>query len=376
MGRRFPLVLGMWMVLPPFCGTLGAQPPPAMRLKPVVVRDDFLKMDALRALAPADWKVRGAVHWRMHPLLPATVSLEVRDAQGVEGAFFYPNLPFAAGVREMLLRRAALAGPQAQEMIRREFADGARYFGNEIRPAATEPEEYLTRYLLPRLRPDIAEYRILGKQNLPEWARSSVTAALVGKEFPVRARAGRVRLEYRANGRLVHEEFYLLLAETDVGEVTYWSAESASSARAEPGNLGQVVRLHDAMQHSCRIELPWFDQVAQAAELIRDGIRRHQRMIGDFSDYLRRTSAEITRSNREAYEARMRSQDRVAEKFSEYLRGVESYIDPQRSTPVELPAGYDHVWATPLGEYVLTNDGFYDPNLTLHGTWSRLRRKD
>ena len=62
----------------------------------------------------------------------------------------------------------------------------------------------------------------------------------------------------------------------------------------------------------------------------------------------------------------------MSEQFSEYIRGVETYHDPYEDRPVQLPSGYNDVWVSRNGEYVLTNDPNYNPNVSAQGTWQRI----
>jgi hypothetical protein len=55
------------------------------------------------------------------------------------------------------------------------------------------------------------------------------------------------------------------------------------------------------------------------------------------------------------------------------MRGVESYATPGGSS-VELPGGYEHAWTNGLGEYVVTDSRFLNPNDFASGNWERLER--
>jgi hypothetical protein len=42
---------------------------------------------------------------------------------------------------------------------------------------------------------------------------------------------------------------------------------------------------------------------------------------------------------------------------------VDAFIDPHSQKLVELPCGYGQAWANNLGEYVLSADPNFNPNL-------------
>ncbi len=75
---------------------------------------------------------------------------------------------------------------------------------------------------------------------------------------------------------------------------------------------------------------------------------------------------------RAAWQQRQDSQDRVSRRFSESIRGVESYENPYESRAVELPGGYKGAWVSSSGEYVLAEDASYDPNVGSTIAWKRM----
>jgi hypothetical protein len=42
---------------------------------------------------------------------------------------------------------------------------------------------------------------------------------------------------------------------------------------------------------------------------------------------------------------------------------------------VELPTGYNYAWANPLGEYVITDNPNFNPNIGSNETWELLPRQ-
>jgi len=64
--------------------------------------------------------------------------------------------------------------------------------------------------------------------------------------------------------------------------------------------------------------------------------------------------------------------DRISENFSQTIRGVDPYYDPNTGRNVELPSGYTQAWSTPLGEYILSDDPNYNPNIGSNQTWTPL----
>ncbi len=75
----------------------------------------------------------------------------------------------------------------------------------------------------------------------------------------------------------------------------------------------------------------------------------------------------------DAYWDRQKSTDRVHQQFSDYIRGVTRYESPHEKYPVQLPSQYKYAWASPSGEYVLTDDAGYDPNVGGTRNWTLLK---
>jgi hypothetical protein len=74
------------------------------------------------------------------------------------------------------------------------------------------------------------------------------------------------------------------------------------------------------------------------------------------------------------YESRSASYDRMSDNWSEAMRGVDSYVTPGGGASVELPGGYEHAWTNGVGEYVVTDSGFLNPNDFASGSWERMQR--
>ena len=55
--------------------------------------------------------------------------------------------------------------------------------------------------------------------------------------------------------------------------------------------------------------------------------------------------------------------DRAADSYSQSIRGVDAYHDPTSGRAVELPGGYKQVWTNGLGEYLLSDEAGFDPNI-------------
>lgn len=99
------------------------------------------------------------------------------------------------------------------------------------------------------------------------------------------------------------------------------------------------------------------------------------RSVGELSRIISQTHNEISDMMMQSYNERQGVYDRVAENFSQHIRGVDEYYDPVEEKPVELPAGYGHAWVNGLGEYVVSDDPNYNPNIGSNMHWQEMKKK-
>jgi hypothetical protein len=64
--------------------------------------------------------------------------------------------------------------------------------------------------------------------------------------------------------------------------------------------------------------------------------------------------------------------DRVSSQFSQYMRGVDPYYDPVAQKNIELPTGYDNAWVDNSGQYVLSDNPNFNPNIGGNQSFQRL----
>jgi hypothetical protein len=106
-------------------------------------------------------------------------------------------------------------------------------------------------------------------------------------------------------------------------------------------------------------------------ELAQMAIRGIQ-AVGRIGDMIARAGSEMRADQQQAWEQRQQAQDRIAQNFSDYIRGVERFNDPFTGKEVELPSGYGYAWANNLGEYVVTSSPGYNPNIGSNLHWEPL----
>jgi hypothetical protein len=213
---------------------------------------------------------------------------------------------------------------------------------------------------------------------------------------PPSAEGARVRIRYTLDGRDMEEDIFCVVSslttETGSGllaeEQVHWVAESLFAFRAERGHLDPMARACMASVKSLRMNPRWFlayqaesrrilqERIAmqqalqQMAAAQRASFQRSMHRLSDVSRTLSDTSDMVM----SGYESRSASYDRMSDNWSEAMRGVDSYVTSGGGAGVELPGGYEHAWTNGLGEYVVTDSSFLNPNDYAPGSWERMQR--
>lgn len=335
-----------------------------LRFKKVSVNDqpNMIGGEAFSFLAPVDWQVDGGLVWRAHPVMPAAVSMRVRNPKGLEQLETFPTVGFSWG------GLLPVTG----------FPQGSIYLGNEVQPPVRDAIAFVKERLLPRARGNVSP-RTIKTEALPklaEAARQAEPAPMGGPQMVFTA--GRVRIEYEVNGQPVEEDLYCVLNSIAMpnANMTLQVADKLSGLRATKGKLDEATKVFETMNHSTRINLDWFNKYSQLVQVLTQAQMNQIRAAGELSRYISRTSSEISDMMRASYEQRQASQDRINKNWSQYMRGVDEYRDPIAGRPVELPSGYQNAWANGNGEYIVTDSVNFNPNVELNGSWQKLERQE
>ena len=83
---------------------------------------------------------------------------------------------------------------------------------------------------------------------------------------------------------------------------------------------------------------------------------------------------DIRNTQREMYENQQKSQDRESLNYSQYMRGTETYRNPGTGETFDLDSKYGHAWVNDRGEYLLSDQGAFNPNTVQGNTanWTQL----
>ena len=349
-------------ILPLLLAALAASAPPvasqtaSLRLRPLVVNDPMVdNVEAFRMLVPESWRMEGGIVWRQELATLAYLQMRVAEPAGVRALEVFPNIPYTWSERGYI-----------------GFPPGSLYLGMYV-VQPMDADAFVRSVLLPQMRGKVRA-TIVRSEPLPELAQQ-VAASVQEPGAVKQVAATRTRIEYQENGRAIEEDIYCIIVYAQVPAlpgVTMWGPERIFGFRAEKGQLDRQAPLLQAMSASVRVSRGWFARYLQVREMWVQNQMNAIRSAGELSRYLSRTNEEMSQMQQQAWENRQAADDRRAEAFSEYVRGVETYHDPYGDRDVQLPSGYGDVWVSRGGEYILANDPNLNPNVSATGTWQRV----
>jgi len=354
-------------------GGKTAEGPPTivhgMRLKTFAYVDaQGVGAEAFRMLIPSAWEFSGGIQWTMaNPGLPAVLAFQVRNPGGGEAFEVFPAQPFFW---------------TNEPMSRMTFPQGSYYFGNEVQPPAGALQA-LKGIAVPRFRGGVGGVQIVEEQSLPELPGQLRVLNPAAQTGNVMADGARVRLRYALQEQSVDESLFGVVqaqrmttpAHFGAIESIFWTLDYLFSFRAPTERLDGLADLFQTILYSFRLNTAWFNAYLQISQQMIQGQIQNIRQIGQLSRYVSQTSNQISDMIMDSYNQRQATMDRLADSFSQAIRGVDEYRNPFEDRPVELPGGYDHAWANALGEYIVTDDPNFNPNLGSNSNWEPLSRQ-
>jgi hypothetical protein len=241
-------------------------------------------------------------------------------------------------------------------------------------PPIYDPGKFTSRILLPQFRSGVSGTKIVSQENLPAIAKA-VEPLVQEPNVQKTVKASRVRIQYTHNRQVRDEDFYMVLVYSRVSvmpNMTLWNTERLYSFQAPAGKLDSYVPVLHSMISSFRLSPEWFSAFSQVQAMWIQNQMQSIRNAGALSRYISGVNNEISAMNWQAYENRQASLNRINSNFSRYIRGVEEYHNPFANHPIELPSGYRHAWANASGEYILSDQSGFNPNIGSTTEWKPL----
>jgi hypothetical protein len=323
-------------------------------------------MEAFRMLVPEGWSFEGGITWILdNPGMPATAWLRASNRSAPQELEVFPNQSFFW---------------TDNPMNRQMFPPGSKYFGAEVREPLG-PVQALKTIVLARFRRSVQGLSVVKEERLPELASTlGVSSAQPGMS----ADGGRIRVRYSKGGTAMEEELYALVESFAIpipsayGQFTntLWTVSYISSVKTPRGELDSLGPMFRTMASSIRVNPQWMNTYVQVINFLIQNQMRQIRNAGELSRIISQTHREISDDMMRAWEDRQAVYDRLSERFSQNIRGVDEYYDPVSERSVELPAGYRNAWVNGLGEYVIAEQEDFNPNIGSNQHWQQMQRKD
>lgn len=353
-------------------GAMGL-PADALRLRKVTITDQQgydQPVPAFSFLVPADWKVEGGVDWQGTPHCPENVArpwARAESADGTLGFEIFPPLMYHWDT-----------DPQQQQLRLQVLAMGAQ--DCPFMPPMSAAD-FLHTQLLPSRR---AGAQVLAVEPMPQviaaldqsWGAGVQAMRQAGSQVRYVVDASRVRIRHGSS------EEWISAGSVSISTVTlpgFSNAETQISqaswmfgVRAPAGQLDQHEQLLGTIVASYRADPRWQAAITR----FTTGIRQSQvRTIQEIGRIYRETNDEVMARQHATWAQGQATGDAVAKSFSQYIRDVDEWQDPAGGS-VELDAGYDFAWGNGQGDYIVTQDANWNPNVGLQETdWEQLERQ-
>lgn len=346
--------------------TQEARPP--LKFKTIRYEDkQGIGIEAFTMLIPSDWSFEGGILWVLdNPGMPAVASFRIRNETGSDELEVFPNQSFFWTTNQMTLQLCPV---------------GTKYFGAEVRQPVG-PIAALKNIVVRRFRKGCRDLHIVSEKHLPDLARS-LGAGQSQPGVSSSADGASVRIEYTTGNVIKEEELYAVVESFSfpiqsmfgTQTNTMWTVDYIFSFKSDKGKLDEQKRLFQTVVSSFRLNPQWFSKYNQVVEYLIQQQIRQIHSIGELSRIISRTHNEISDMMMETYNNRQQVYDRLSENFSQYIRGVDEYYDPVEQRRVELPSGYNEGWVNGLGEYILSDNLNYNPNVGSNQSWHRMDKK-
>ncbi|OHE57397.1 MAG: hypothetical protein A2Z47_05965 [Thermodesulfovibrio sp. RBG_19FT_COMBO_42_12] len=326
--------------------------------------DPMTGMEAFRLLIPKGWQTEGKITWSSNPALPAQARFRFFNPNGTEEMNLFPTQSYFWTNNQIFLR----TNPP-----------GSLRFGTLVmRPI--DLHTAFTKVIIPQAKARVNGLSVIEEKRVEELATLARGAPTPGVHSS--AEAGKIRIQYTENGRQMEEEMYAAVSQfitelpgsyfTRSYFINYWYIDYVFSLKSEKNKLDSNSKIFQTMVYSMRVNPRWFAKVANAKEIMAQNIIRGIKAVGRIGEMVARAGSEIREDQMRSWEQRQQAQDKIAQNFSDYIRGVDRFYDPLAGKEVELPSGYGRAWANNLGEYIVTDSPSYNPNIGSNLHWEEL----
>ena len=340
-----------------------------LKFKKMVYTDrEGTGIEAFSFLMPSDWQFEGGIWWLLdQPAMPANSSIRVFNPASAEEFEILPNSCFFWTTNLQLLGM---------------FPPGSKYFGSTVKKPVSA-NKALTDLVVPWVRGSMPELKVVSDNEFPELVEVLGIGKNNSEGLSNKAEAAKIKISYRKNGIPIDEEIWGVVEQFSfpvkgmfgVTWNTLWYVHFLISFKAEKGKLEEHTKTFQTITSSFKVNPKWQAKYEHMMEYLAQQQIQQIRSVGELSRMLTQMSDQMRSENLAQFEQRSNVYDKVAQMHSDNILGIDRYFDPYEGREVELPSGYNHVWCNNLGEYVLTDNPNYNPNIGDNLTWQPLEKK-
>ena len=329
-----------------------------LKFKPASVNDPASTGTALTLLLPEGWKLQGGVNWHMdNPTYPAAAYLKATDAANSKSFTVFPMACFCYSVNQNSLR---------------SFPYGSKYMGYTVVNQLPTAGNAIINYLLPYYRKNVQGLKVIEtKVLIPEQQQVLANNKVLHKESAM------VRVEYTEGGTQYEENIYATRAYTASPGATFnlWILTNCSGFKAPKGQLKANMKLFQTMLFSMQYDKKWYANAVQMSENLNARGVAQAKAAGQRAKMNAEASDERRKQISAAYNNQQQSNDLINDKFADYERDVNTYINPETKEQYKLPAGYTNAWKNDLGEYIVSDVNGFDPGQISTQHWTELQQR-
>lgn len=301
-------------------------------------------MPAASILLPVGWRAQGGVVWNTQDLCNSGFSVNWQ-AQSPDGASRVAITPAAGWTTNNFGATGGQCPNRPYTTVRAYLESLVPQLGPNARALDFRPREDLRRQFAA-----LESHTPMPTGELRSWVEAG--ELLVAFEENGRAMRGTIasiaHFSYnRFNGALGNAPMESLSGATFPG-----FAASAPAGRLD-------MRLTEAIRASVKPSPEWSQRINEhRAVLNRNALAGARKR----SEITTRTSEEIRQIQQKGWERRMETQDRMHRKFTESIREVQTFRDPDAAGgSIELSNHYANAWRLNDGTYVLSDDSSLNP---------------
>jgi len=351
-----------------------------MKKVALVDRHGFEKpLPAISMLIPSDWKFESNVEYPKGMPCGELVKLSFR-AQSPDGKLAIELLP--ASVWQWADDASWRQAMQASNQQGQRFGNAGCDLMQPMHAA-----DFVTKMMAPKARPGA---RVLNVEPIPgtneslqkQAQQAQAQAQQVGLKVRISAESARAKVAYELKGApveewlsavvTVHARPVPVFTGGRMGQTISYTEEARLlfGMRAPAGQLEANQKLFQLIVSSMSIEPEWQGRVTQVQTNI---VAIRQKGEADRQKIRQQSAEDVRRIQNETFQNQQHAQDVQHQQFSQYIRDVETYRDPNSGERVELSNQYGHAWSNGAGEYILSESPNFNPNAHLNGSWTEMQ---